>query len=145
MTVPGSRDTSLWVRKSRSKTLLGRFSFQGLFLTPSDILSALSDKYYKPGRPILFYTGNEGDIMMFYSNTGFMFELAQKWGALVIFAEHRYYGESLPFGKDSFTNKNMQFLTVEQALADYAELLTWFKEQNPQFAQAPILSFGGTF
>ena len=85
------------------------------------------DKYYKPGHPILFYTGNEGDIMMFFSNTGLMFELAEQWNALVIFAEHRFYGKSLPFGSQSFTNKNMGLLSVEQAMADYADLLTWFK------------------
>ena len=91
------------------------------------LLSPPLDQYYKPGHPILFYTGNEGDIMMFYSNTGLMFELAEQWSALVIFGEHRFYGQSLPFGKDSFTNQNLGLLSVEQAMADYANFLTWFK------------------
>ena len=38
--------------------------------------------------PILFYTGNEGPITSFLSNTGFVFELAQKMNGLVVFAEH---------------------------------------------------------
>eukprot|EP01083_Nonionella_stella_P227222 806376_1 len=41
---------------------------------------------------IFFYAGNEGNIESFYNNTGFMFDNAPQFGALVLFAEHRYYG-----------------------------------------------------
>ena len=38
--------------------------------------------------PLFFYTGNEGAIEGFYENTGFLFELAQNFSALIVFAEH---------------------------------------------------------
>jgi len=66
--------------------------------------------------PILFYAGNEGNIMNFYDNTGFMWEnIAPATKGLVIFGEHRYFGESWPFGtpEESFKTENLKYLTTE--------------------------------
>lgn len=64
--------------------------------------------------PIIFYAGNEGDVWTFWDASGFMHTtLAQEFGALVIFGEHRYYGESMPFGDQTFDRKNLNMLTVE--------------------------------
>ena len=53
---------------------------------------------------------------------------------MVIFAEHRYYGQSLPYGNKSLTpDPNFNgFLTSEQALADYAYLLHYIKVGKSQ-------------
>lgn len=80
-----------------------------------------------PG-PIFFYTGNESPVTDYWSNSGFMTDvLAKEHGALIVFAEHRYFGQSMPFGNQSFANNNVGYLNPEQALADYATFLTDMK------------------
>ena len=39
--------------------------------------------------------------------------LAKEFGAITVFAEHRYFGESMPVGENSFKRENLPYLTVE--------------------------------
>jgi len=96
------------------------------------------------GGPIFFYAGNEGPFESFWNNTGFMFDIAPIFGALVIFAEHRYYGATLPFGEESFTRDNLRYLTIENAVADYALFLTTIKEDYGA-ENSPVVVFGGSY
>ncbi|XP_008842416.1 lysosomal Pro-X carboxypeptidase isoform X2 [Nannospalax galili] len=107
----------------------------------------IADKHWKKnGGSILFYTGNEGDIIWFCNNTGFMWNVAEELEAMLVFAEHRYYGESLPFGEDSFKDsKHLNFLTSEQALADYAELIRHLKRTIPGADSQPVIAVGGSY
>jgi len=98
-----------------------------------------------PG-PILLYTGNEGPITAFWASNGFMIEhLAPKWGAMLVFPEERYYGKSLPFGDASFEAQNMKYLSTEQILEDYVELVAHLKSTIPKAANCPVLAFGGSY
>ena len=59
---------------------------------------------------------------------GFAWYLSAKYHALLVFIEHRYYGESMPFGSTSYKDaSHFQFLTSEQALADFSDVITDIK------------------
>ena len=58
------------------------------------------------------------------------------------FQLQRYYGESMPFGSAAFKHDKIGYLSVEQALADYAVLITYLKIQF-QALESKVIAFGG--
>jgi len=105
------------------------------------------DEHWAPtddGRrgPIFFYVGNEADVTLYLNHTGLMWENAPDFGALLVFAGHRYYGKSKPFRKG--LHHHMGYLTAEQALADYAELLRSIKSKHGAH-DSPVIGFGGSY
>ncbi|CAE7848539.1 DPP7 [Symbiodinium sp. KB8] len=92
------------------------------------------------GGPLLFFCGNEGDVEVFANFSKFLDEAAAALQGEVVFAEHRFYGQSLPFGLD-FSLDHIRFLTVEQALADYARLITFLTASR----QRKVVAFGGSY
>lgn len=100
--------------------------------------------------PILFYCGNEGDIEVFTNNTGFMWENAQSLHAMLVFAEHRFYGQSFPYPVNYSdispeASKTLGYLSSEQALADYARLIYSIKNELYEAQYSPVITVGGSY
>lgn len=78
----------------------------------------------------------------YVNNTGLMWELAKIEKALIVFAEHRYFGESVP-NIENMENC-LSYLSSQEALADYASLTnlirrTWGAEKSA------FVAFGGSY
>lgn len=95
------------------------------------------------GRPMFFYLGNEADVTLYVNATGLMWENAQEFGALVVFAEHRYYGKSQLFPEDPLSN--LQYLSSDQALMDYVTLIAHLKKQHGMTESDAVIGFGGSY
>lgn len=107
----------------------------------------VNDEHWDPETgPILFYSGNEGDIYSFYDNAGFMTEtVAEETKGLIVFGEHRYFGVSYPFEPEvAFTPENNVYLRVEQAMMDFVELIKFVREDYDAQDKACIV-FGGSY
>jgi lysosomal Pro-X carboxypeptidase len=98
--------------------------------------------FRKESGVIFFYVGNEADVELYLNNTGLMWENAQEFGALLVFSEHRYFGKSIPYGVEE-VKKHMEYLSSEQALADYAVLIGHIKESYE--INVPVIGFGGSY
>lgn len=92
----------------------------------------INDTYYNGG-PVFVYDVGEDDAEYYYDDVlqedygvlSSVLALAKKYRGLAILWEHRYYGQSVPFlgqipSVDKFTVKEWQYLTVDQALEDFA-------------------------
>lgn len=70
-----------------------------------------------------------------------------KWITITCLLQHRYYGESFPFGSkgQAFQNaRSLGYLSLEQALVDYAQLIIDVKK-NLSAENCPVIAVGGSY
>ncbi|XP_031127438.1 lysosomal Pro-X carboxypeptidase-like [Ipomoea triloba] len=109
----------------------------------------INDTYWggaKKKAPIFVYMGGEADVELSAQNTGFMFDYAPNFNALLVFIEHRFYGKSFPGGDEEVkpNSTTLGYLSSTQALADYATLIIDLKK-NLTATDSPVVVFGGSY
>ena len=97
---------------------------------------------------MLFYTGNEANVELYLNATGIVWESAERFGAALVFAEHRYYGQSRPStydpDSDAPLRDQLAHLTSEQAMADYATLIRDVLREL-RAPDAPVVVLAGSY
>ncbi|GMH64532.1 hypothetical protein TL16_g03984 [Triparma laevis f. inornata] len=104
---------------------------------------------------VFFNVGNESPLEEYVNNTGLMYTLAPKFNSLLVFAEHRYMGASVP--STIGVPDCLGYDTIAQALADYASIMSFivsggenkipvdFDYDFSAFKDAPVITFGGSY
>ena len=92
--------------------------------------------------PIFFYTGNEGPIEGFWDSNGFMQYLTVEYGGLLVMAEQRYYGRSVPSSSSSSSTNLV--LTTGRVLEDYVAIIHHVKTKYSA-TSCPVIAFGGSY
>ncbi|PIA46838.1 hypothetical protein AQUCO_01500405v1 [Aquilegia coerulea] len=95
--------------------------------------------------PIFVYLGVEGPIE---GDIDYILDdYAPIFNAFLVYIEHRYYGESVPFGswKKAYSNATtLGYFNSAQALADCAELIVSLKN-NLSAETSPVIVVGGSY
>jgi len=96
------------------------------------------------GYPIFVMLGGEGPLGEAELAGHFILnEKADKYGALMVSVEHRFYGQSIP-GDGTLSTSNLRLLSADQALADYAVFISYIKSQF-NAADSKVVTFGGSY
>ncbi|MEE6517610.1 hypothetical protein FKM82_027935 [Ascaphus truei] len=94
------------------------------------------------GSRVFLMIGGEGAANPAWMTSGAWLAYAEKFGALCIMLEHRFYGKSHPT-KDMSTN-NLRYLSSRQALADIAHFQT-VMTQKLGLGDGKWVVFGGSY
>ncbi|XP_039151565.1 putative serine protease K12H4.7 [Drosophila simulans] len=103
----------------------------------------LNDEFQTEGSPIFIYLGGEWEIEESMVSAGHWYDMAQEHKGVLVYTEHRYYGQSVP--TSTMSTDDLKYLDVKQALADVAVFIETFKAENPQLANSKVILAGGSY
>jgi serine protease 16 len=99
--------------------------------------------------PVFMCVGGEGppldkSVLVSSVHCNEMVEVADKYGALLVSLEHRYYGTSMPNLGD-YSTENMKYLSSEQALEDIAHFHAHISKEYSLTSSNRWVTFGGSY
>lgn len=100
-------------------------------------------EHFQPGGPIFIYVGGEKAISPDAITGGHLYDMAEEMNGILFYTEHRYYGKSYPTEDTSF--ENLQWLSVDQALADLAHFIRTIKSTTPGLENSGVIMLGGSY
>ncbi|XP_052834614.1 putative serine protease K12H4.7 [Drosophila gunungcola] len=103
----------------------------------------INDEFQTEGSPIFIYLGGEWEIEPSMVSAGHWYDMAAEHKGVLVYTEHRYYGQSVP--TSTMSTENLKYLDVKQALADVAKFIEKLKAENAQLANSKVLLAGGSY
>jgi hypothetical protein len=95
------------------------------------------------GGPIFIFVGGEWTISPPYLLDGHFYDMAKNLSGLMLYTEHRYYGFTNP--TPNLELENLQWLNVDQALADLANFIVYIKNEIPEVRNSGVILTGCSY
>ncbi|KAL0803333.1 hypothetical protein ABMA28_017187 [Loxostege sticticalis] len=95
---------------------------------------------------IVIFVGGEWEITPGWVTGGLAYNIAEYTDASLFYTEHRYYGLTRPTNGTSVPE--LRFLTIDQALADLAQFITYVKSdafEQGRFRNAKVMLVGCSY
>lgn len=99
--------------------------------------------FLKDSGTIFIFVGGEVEIVEGWLLGGYMRDMAVNLAGAMFYVEHRYYGQSRPTA--DLSSANLQFLAVDQALADLARFIVHIKQTNILLTNSPVILVGASY
>ncbi|XP_017846889.1 putative serine protease K12H4.7 [Drosophila busckii] len=103
----------------------------------------VSDSYYKLGQPIFIIVNGEWAMENKTKLNGYVYEMIKGFNGYLIETEHRYFGKTQPFS--IYTAETLQYLSMQQALADLAHFIKYKKSHVPALAKSKVFLIGCSY
>ncbi|KAL3530467.1 hypothetical protein ACH5RR_009789, partial [Cinchona calisaya] len=129
---------------------LDHFNYNPQSYTKFKQIYVINYKYWGGARsnsPIFAYLGAESPLVGDIPAIGFLTDNAPRFKALLVYIEHRFYGNSIPLGtmEKAMENETIRgYFNSAQALADYAEVLLHVKDKLSAH-NSPVIVIGGSY
>ncbi|QDZ23838.1 serine carboxypeptidase S28 [Chloropicon primus] len=111
----------------------------------------MNDTFFDKNKQLVFLcVGGEGPalqptvVVTGGEHCAWMINLAEKFGALIVAAEHRFYGKSMP--KPDYSVDSLQYLSSQQAQGDLKRLRSFVTNTTDGLeSYAKWITFGGSY
>merc|ERR1712226_1442393 len=130
---------------------LDHFNYQPVSYTTYRERYVVNFKHWRGAKvaaPIFAYLGEESSLDEDIGSIGFMMDNVRRFGALELYIEHRFYGQSIPHGftrEEALENATIRgYFNSAQAIADYAEIIINLKK-NLSADSSPVIVVGGSY
>eukprot|EP00750_Incisomonas_marina_P000490 INCI10395.3.p1 GENE.INCI10395.3~~INCI10395.3.p1 ORF type:complete len:436 (-),score=86.58 INCI10395.3:108-1415(-) len=90
----------------------------------------INDTGYERGGPVVLFLGGPSSKFNYQTRLSEFVKYATIFKCTFLLLEHRFYGSSLPAGDEPFSVDKLQYLSVDQALADVEAFATEFQNQH---------------
>jgi thymus-specific serine protease len=99
-----------------------------------------NSEHYLPGGPIFIYVSGGVEAYDDFLTRGAVFEIAEDTRGHLFSLEHRYYGTSRP--TDDASAENLRWLTVQQALGDLAQFISFVRSNYYGAQNSRVILWG---